>query len=759
MSTKALLEESLDIHVLSQKVQCRGINSAREYLSKLSGMLHLDIVKPLILRQLFRRTKICVGREINPDPVAPSHYLLILISVVYAYADHLKNDIPYAFRTYCLPERVASKPGTAASRRRTMKNYGSPPMLPIWQVARATSAAPGYFRPIKINKGNGSNPRDRIRFKDGGFGTNNPTKEAYYDIVEKHGSQSKIGLVISIGTGDTPLSSFARKHGHLNNAIANLKAATRLPSRTLKAHEDMLRLAEKDGVEEAFLYFRFGGGEPLGTVALDEWESHHFTKLTGHSDERGSKTIKKIEVGTVAYLQRSEVQRDLAACAKMLVRRRRLRTRDMSQWDRYASASYYECDFIGCEARRTRTIQEYEEHVRSQHDIQVADSVFEKTMQLSRRCWVYGNRAVRNPKALDRDEGLSMKPLETDDNTSTEEEFDLDESASTQDLNPDKDLLMKENEFDDKTTKRGADLPPEDEFNSIGVNSSEDLALDQFEKNIAIDESSSDEKRPANESNPETTMPMQDFELIDPLSMILQPNLVRSTAAFHGILNERVDRFYKFLLEGSITFIVRLLSTSSNIFDYWKKCWEPSLPSDKIRIRWTCQCGKMLWDDFEELRPGAADHLQRDLDSYKRASMGELHGIITQASGSNYPHIPAPVYVSTSRSGSTVPAFVSSTYSGSNPITSRGSIVGVATNAASPGTPPTLEKENFLLLCSSKPNDTLRLSQLYVGEINDDVTLFRRLNEVYEENRGKLTRVFSLRKIKSINFRKVFSHY
>lgn len=292
-----------------------------------------------------------------------------------------------------------------------MKNHGDAPNLPIWQVARATSAAPGYFSPIKINKGNGSDPRDRIRFKDGGFGTNNPTKEAYYDIVDKHGGQSKIGLVLSIGTGKTSLDLFARKSGHWNNTIANFKAATKLPSRTLKAHDDMLRLAENDG-EELFPYYRFDGGESLGELAIDEWKSHHFTKLTGHSDERGYKTIKKIEDGTEDYLQNPEVQRDLVACAKDLVRRRRLRTRDVSKWDRYASASYYECDLKGCEARRIKTSQEYAEHIKSQHGIQVADSVLEKRMQSSRRCWIYGNKPSKSTSAVRHEAGLTSPQTE-----------------------------------------------------------------------------------------------------------------------------------------------------------------------------------------------------------------------------------------------------------------------------------------------------------------------------------------------------------
>lgn len=294
---------------------------------------------------------------------------------MYAYAAHFKSDIPYAFRTYFSPR---------PRQEGIMKNFGDAPNLPIWQVARATSAAPGYFHPIKIDEVDGS---DRIRFKDGGFGTNNPTKVAYYDVVDKHGKESKIGLVISIGTGKTPLNLFARRSGHLNNAIANLKAAIKLPSRTVNAHGDMMRLADRDG-EEKFPYYRFEGGEALGELAMDEWKSHRFTRFTGHSDQPGFKTIKKIEDGTAAYLQSPVVQHKLAACAKLLVRRRRLRTRDVSRWDRYASASYYECGLNDCEFKWIKTRQEYEEHIKNHHKIkEVTDLV-----EMRRRCWQYTER-------------------------------------------------------------------------------------------------------------------------------------------------------------------------------------------------------------------------------------------------------------------------------------------------------------------------------------------------------------------------------
>lgn len=219
-------------------------------------------------------------------------------------------------------------------------------------------------------------------------------------------------------------------------------------------------------------------------------------------------------------------------------------------------------------------------------------------------------------------------------------------------------------------------------------------------------------------------------------------NQVKSTAVFKEILYRRFDAVKHFLQEGSITFVLWLLSTCTKNFDYWKQYWEPSLSSGKSRIRWTFQSGKMLWDYFEELQSGAAENIRRDLDSYKRASVtvSKPHSLISQAGGSNTPQIPPPMHMTASISGSMSRALIRRT----STLTSGTS--QFSTGGATPGA-ASLD-ENFLLLCSSKSNDTPRLSQLYVGNINDDVGL-------YTENRGRLTHFFSLRKIKSIDFRKI----
>ncbi|KAL8861451.1 MAG: hypothetical protein Q9178_002325 [Gyalolechia marmorata] len=311
-------------------------------------------------------------------------------TMVIAYAEYDKTEAPYLFRTYYTPG-PAPDPNRTKLRQPTTRNPGPPSQLSIWQIARATSAAPKYFSPIKIERSMSDDHQRDVRFKDGGFGCNNPSQEAYRDIVHKHGgSSAAVSLFISIGTGDSPVELFAKGPGNVANAWANFKAAKQHPTRTLHVHDAMTHLTRRDD-KDIFGYYRFDGGSRLGQVGLGEWKSHRFTRLTGRSTEPGFKTLDKMYVATAAYLQQDFVQKDLKECAKLLVKRRRYRTRDASAWDRYASASFYECSYQKCQKTPHKTAQLYKDHVKKEHFSALAEQPLETAMKTSRRCWVYRN--------------------------------------------------------------------------------------------------------------------------------------------------------------------------------------------------------------------------------------------------------------------------------------------------------------------------------------------------------------------------------
>lgn len=204
-----------------------------------------------------------------------------------------------------------------------------------------------------------------------------------------------MGPFISIGTGKSDLDMFSARSGNFNNALSNLKVATKLPPRTNKAHVKMLGISYNDN-KEVFPYYRFDGGERLGRIAMDDWESHRFRWPICRSADPGCKTLDKMDVAAAIYLKDRDVERKLQECARLLVRRRRLRARHTSGWDRYASFSYYECDFPNCQHLRVDKAEEFEEHLRNIHHVRVPEGDM-KARVLERRqiYWLYRDGARR----------------------------------------------------------------------------------------------------------------------------------------------------------------------------------------------------------------------------------------------------------------------------------------------------------------------------------------------------------------------------
>ena len=293
--------------------------------------------------------------------------------------------MPYLFRTYEPP--LGARDDVYEKFRSDPRHH--PSAIPLHKVARATAAAPAYFRPVRILPAHRGIPLPAIRFKDGGFGCNNPSEEAFHDVREAHGGLTKnIGPFISIGTGLGKFKLFSKKQGNFRDVWANARAAFKTPTLTTLTHKSMLHLAEFDK-EKRFPYYRFDGGEVLGEIALDEWKSHSSRKNDG-SRGKGAKTLETIHKAVQAYLQLKSVQKDLKNLARLLVQRRRLRAEDASRWERFATSSYYLCEDSGCDRKvRFDTLEDFKEHLESAHGVGDV-GMLEKKMEEGRRYgWLY----------------------------------------------------------------------------------------------------------------------------------------------------------------------------------------------------------------------------------------------------------------------------------------------------------------------------------------------------------------------------------
>ncbi|KAI4120770.1 MAG: hypothetical protein LQ338_006779 [Usnochroma carphineum] len=311
--------------------------------------------------------------------------------VVVAYQEPHSGGVgtPYLFRTYKNLHRSKDPQMKSLDR-----NPGPAHDIPIWEVARATSAAPTYFKPPKI---------DSREYLDGGFGdTNNPSLEIYDEVRRMNNNSNKcISLVISVGTGkNKKMSRWPKTKNIFGAKILNyINFAKAWASQSETQHEKMLR----EKAKFQFMYVRFNVEDGLDSMKLDEWKTSARAKVAvgkwvgkarksrrsnGKADKKGqsydgqekgnssgssassastateenvanklvpewlrprNKTLETITKRTEEYLQNADVQQQIEECARKLVEGRRARARmDPQRWEKACFGAWYQCVVDGC---------------------------------------------------------------------------------------------------------------------------------------------------------------------------------------------------------------------------------------------------------------------------------------------------------------------------------------------------------------------------------------------------------------------------
>jgi hypothetical protein len=255
------------------------------------------------------------------------------------------------------------------------------------EVGRATSAAPNYFRPIHIdNWGVTGYESGRIEFIDGGFGTNNPSHEILKDIKRKLKAPNEVFEVFaSFGTG----ISGENLHGRLSSLNRMLKEMKKEMTNVLRAHEAMENDSGVHNVDgyRSFKYFRFDGGKDLGEIPMDEWSGRRKSQLKLSSRPTGEDTLGSMDRAVKDFLKRPEVKNSLEELAKILVDRRRLRTREKEAWERYACDARYECSQAEC-LGKLYTLDDFLAHIDSQH-ANLSEDDRSVSIRESKKCWTY----------------------------------------------------------------------------------------------------------------------------------------------------------------------------------------------------------------------------------------------------------------------------------------------------------------------------------------------------------------------------------
>ena len=133
----------------------------------------------------------------------------------------------------------------------------------IWEAARATSAASGFFDPISIGK-------HGQKYVDAGLGCNNPVDEVWSEAQEiwsprEDNLTSGVKCFISIGTGNPGISPV--EDSALKMFSGTLKGIATETERTAKRFAKMQQALEKQE-----RYFRFNVEQGLQNVGLEEYK-------------------------------------------------------------------------------------------------------------------------------------------------------------------------------------------------------------------------------------------------------------------------------------------------------------------------------------------------------------------------------------------------------------------------------------------------------------------------------------------------------
>jgi len=214
----------------------------------------------------------------------------------------------YIFRSYPLEQKDTSN--LARNPDEYSKN------VEVWQVCRATSAAPCYFKPVKI---------EGLKYRDGAQWKSNPATEIFNEVTETYRNTSKrsnIKAFVSVGCGRGPkptkLPGFKQKS---NNP---LHGTFPWPDSSVVER----RLTQK--LRDCFL--NFAGPQDLFDIEIDEWRN----------DRDGGSTFDRISHSAAQYCSQKEVKARLEQAAAMLVELRHNRART-TKWERFALGAKYIC--------------------------------------------------------------------------------------------------------------------------------------------------------------------------------------------------------------------------------------------------------------------------------------------------------------------------------------------------------------------------------------------------------------------------------
>lgn len=189
---------------------------------------------------------------------------------------------------------VCATPALNVAFRRRFRNYSvsrhESYNCTIWEAGRATSAAPTFFKRIKI---------DGEHFVDAGLGCNNPIKEVISEAQLVFGKERKVDCIVSIGTGKAGVVGFDKPTGFQTILPTDLLSVLKkMVTESTSTAEEMEQRYEN----APSLYFRLDVDQGLQDVGLDEW-----------------KRLEAVKTHTIAYTMETNVDRKIDAVVASLI--------------------------------------------------------------------------------------------------------------------------------------------------------------------------------------------------------------------------------------------------------------------------------------------------------------------------------------------------------------------------------------------------------------------------------------------------------
>ncbi|KAF5977336.1 calcium-independent phospholipase A2-gamma [Fusarium coicis] len=328
----------------------------------LGRLLFQEVIYQTLRRDSLRQDspeRICFPSEAETEPLKYREDRTRTIAISWAINKEGGVSKEFVWRSY----DNDFSPKAHDSNLWNPSNAGPAHTTAIWEVARATTAAPRYFESIKIIG---------RKFLDGGMVANNPSLITIREIHNLHGLVP--GLFVSIGTG-LKVSTDAQKNGAPKEANGEIKSLRRAATRDDVRRKQFLKkyieigkewknwMVDCEGMNGTNGWrghcsaigltdhlYRLNVEGDLHTIPLDDW----------HPSNTGEETLKFIEEQTKRYLAGPKVSEYITSIAKKAVEVRRQRAAT-EQWERFAVDVVYRCP--DCDNKRYDTRAKLREHL------------------------------------------------------------------------------------------------------------------------------------------------------------------------------------------------------------------------------------------------------------------------------------------------------------------------------------------------------------------------------------------------------------